>query len=334
MKLKLIIFLVFFSIENYAQISVAPRHIGPSGKFKKGVLKEFKNTETIFLLSNIFSREEYENILKDSWTVTPYKIVEPHELNLEDFYSGKYSIAQMSGFKRIGKSTSLFVYVDLKTYDSEAITKKLSKLSEKKREKKMQEILDDNSNNIARFYLFPKDDFIRTIYKPMNEIVISLFTEDVFFNYKPGFLKNYFQKMNNLLEDEEISWMYSKDYLPELKKLKSNKLYIPSYLTTKYQGMYGSDSEEGNERIEKLFKNYSYEYEIIDTDLLSEKIMNKEALYYIRYVRMNAERFIQVVNSITGEIIYRDYMTGMSYNIKPKHINEINNKINKAVKKK
>ena len=47
---------------------------------------------------------------------------------------------------------------------------------------------------------------------------------------------------------------------------------------------------------------------------------------------MNAERFLQVVNSKTGEIIYRNYITGMSYNIKSKDIKELNDKIKKASK--
>ena len=65
---------------------------------------------------------------------------------------------------------------------------------------------------------------------------------------------------------------------------------------------------------------------------MNNKILNNEELYYLRYVRMNAERFLQVVNSKTGEIIYRNYITGMSYNIKSKDIKELNDKIKKASK--
>jgi hypothetical protein len=48
---------------------------------------------------------------------------------------------------------------------------------------------------------------------------------------------------------------------------------------------------------------------------------------------MNAERFLQIVNSKTGEIIYRNYMTGISYNLKSKHISDLNSKIIKSLKK-
>lgn len=126
--------------------------------------------------------------------------------------------------------------------------------------------------------------------------------------------------------------MYKDDFLPELKKLTNNKLYIPSYMTIKYNGWTGKDSEGDDENIQKIFKKYDYKYEVISDEELNRKILNNEELYYLRYVRMNAERFLQVVNSKTGEIIYRNYITGLSYKIKSKHIKELNSKIKKASK--
>ncbi|MFL0121226.1 hypothetical protein V2611_05440, partial [Tenacibaculum maritimum] len=305
MKLKVLL-LLLITFQSYSQVSVGRRHVGKSKKFKKGVLEKFKNTETIFLLSNIYEKEVYEKILKDSWNVTPYKVVDLESFEIENYLSSKYSVAQLAGLKRSGGgSTSLFTYIDFKIYDSDAIFKKLEKLSPKKRKKKKQDIINKNSSNIARFYIFPKDDFIRTsLSSDIGKIVNSLFTDDVFFNYKPGFLKNYFQKINNLIKNEDIYWMYEDDYLPELKKLTNNKLYIPSYMTIKYSGWMGQDSEEDDENIKDIFRKYDYGYEIISDEEISNKILNNEEFYYLRYVRMNTERFLQVVNSKTGEIIY------------------------------
>jgi len=340
MKLKFILVLLFISFQSYSQISVGPKHIGKPSKFKKGVLDRFKNTETIFLLSKIYNKSVYEKVLKDSWTVTPYKIVDLETFEIENYLSDKYSIAQLAGFKRIkqmkngGTSTTLHTYIDIKIYDSDKIFEKLNKLSPKKRAKKKSEIIDDYSLNIARFYIYPKDDFIQTaMFQDMNKIFYSFYMDDVFFNYKPGLLKNYFQKINNLIESEEGYWMYGSDYLPELKKLKKNTLYIPSYMTVTYSGWTGQDSNEDEENIQNVLKKYEYKYEVIQDEELSDRIMNNEEFYYLRYVRMNAERFIQVVNSKTGEIVYRNYMAGFSYKIKPKHIKDLNSKILKASKK-
>ncbi|CAA0158914.1 hypothetical protein [Tenacibaculum maritimum] len=334
MKLKVLL-LLLITFQSYSQVSVGRRHVGKSKKFKKGVLEKFKNTETIFLLSNIYEKEVYEKILKDSWNVTPYKVVDLESFEIENYLSSKYSVAQLAGLKRSGGgSTSLFTYIDFKIYDSDAIFKKLEKLSPKKRKKKKQDIINKNSSNIARFYIFPKDDFIRTsLSSDIGKIVNSLFTDDVFFNYKPGFLKNYFQKINNLIKNEDIYWMYEDDYLPELKKLTNNKLYIPSYMTIKYSGWMGQDSEEDDENIKDIFRKYDYGYEIVSDEEISNKILNNEEFYYLRYVRMNTERFLQVVNSKTGEIIYRDYIMGLSYRIKSKHIKKLSRKIKKVSKK-
>ena len=340
MKIRLFVIILFISIGCFAQISVGPRHVGKSKKFDKGVLEKFKNTETIFVLSETLDRYDYLKILEDSWDITPYQIVHISDFDNSKYQNGRYSIAKLGGYLKStsmgnGGYTSLYTYIDFYMYDGERISEKLNKLSPEKREKKRKSIVQDNMKKIARFYISPKDEFIHTsMSKSSDETFASLYIDDVFFNYKPGFLKNYFQKVNDLIEDEEVYWMYEDDYQKELKNLTSNKLYIPSYMTVKYNGWTGEDSEEDEENIEDIFKKYDYEYEIIDDTELSDKIMNNEKLYYIRYVRMNTEKFLQVVNSTNGEVIYRDYIPGMlAYKIKSKHIKSLNKDITRAAKK-
>lgn len=341
MKIQSLIFFLCISIGCFGQVSVGPRHAGKAKKFDKGVLEKFKNTETIFVLSETLDTDDYLKILEDSWDVTPYQIVHIRDFDVEKYLNGKYSIAKLGGFKRtIMRSgtgfsyTSLFTYIDFLMYDWDEISKKLNKMSSKQKKKKKFDIIEENTQKIARVYIFPKDDFIETsMSKSMDETFVSLYIDDVFFNYKPGFIKNYFQKVNSLIKDEEVYWMYENDYEPELRNLSSNKLYIPSYMTIEYNGWTARDSEEDDENIEDIFKKYDYQYEIIDDNELSEKIMNNEKLYYIRYVRMNTERFLQVVNSLNGEIIYRKYIPGLSYKIKSKHIKDLNKDIAKASKR-
>jgi hypothetical protein len=280
MKFRILL-LLFITFPVFSQVSVGSRHIGTSKNFANGVLEKFKNTETIFLLSNMYDKSEYEKVLNDSWNVTPYKIVELEAFAIEDYLSDKYSIAQLAGFKKIktqgtqGSITSSYTYIDFKVYDGDEIFEKLNKLSPEKREEKKESIIDKNASNIARFYIFPKDDFIRTaLTKEIPEIVNSLFTDDVFFNYKLGYLKNYFQKINSLIKNEEVYWLYGDDYLPEMKELAENTLYIPSYIGVKFNGWKLEDSNESDDHIQEIFKKYDYEYKIISDDDLSERIMN------------------------------------------------------------
>lgn len=339
MKISSLIFFVCISIGCFAQVSVGPRHAGKAKKFDKGVLEKFKNTETIFVLSETLDRYDYLRILEDSWDVTPYQIVHIADFDIDKYLNNNYSIAKLGGFKRTtsmdyGSYTSLFTYIDFLMYDGDEISKNLEKLSPRKKKKRKEDIIEENAQKIARIYIYPKDDFIHTsMSKSMDETFVSLYIDDVFFNYKPGFIKNYFQKVNKLIKDEEVYWMYENDYEVELRNLASNKLYIPSYMAIKYNGWTAKDSEEDEENIEDIFKKYDYQYEIIDDMELSDRIMNNEELYYIRYVRMNTERFLQVVNSKNGEIIYRNYIPGLSYKIKSKHIKNLNKDIARASRK-
>lgn len=245
----------------------------------------------------------------------------------------------MGGYKKTSNFggqiiTTLFVYIDITLPDRARISKKRNKLSEKKWEKDKYEIINENSTNIARIYIYPKDEFIHTsMGLGMEKTFVSLYTEDVFYDYKPGFLKNYFQKVSSLIEKEEVYWMFENEHTSNLKDLATNTLYVPSYMTIQYNGWTAQDSDPEEENVEEIFKKYDYQYQIIDDSELSDKIMNNEEFYYIRFVRINTERFLQIVNSKTGEILYRNYIHGLGYKIKPKHIKDLNKDIEKVAKR-
>lgn len=133
----------------------------------------------------------------------PIKLLTRKILTLKITSAIMYSIAQLGVSKRTrrfkGKGmytiTSLFTYVDIKIYDSEEIFKKLNKLSPKKRAKNKYEIINYNSSNIARFYIYPKDDFISTsLLEEMNTIRNSLYKDDVFLIINQDFYKTIFKR--------------------------------------------------------------------------------------------------------------------------------------------
>ena len=340
-RMKTIVFALAItcSIFGNAQISVGPKHAGKPGKFKKEDIEKFKKTKTIFVLSNQYEKGVYEDILKASWTVTPFEVVPASEFNFKDYLKDEYSIASLRGHRldRVTKSGALVqylhMYLEVNMYQNEALTKKLKQNAGKK-EKKLKKIIDKHKISFARFELFPKDDFIKTALISSNkEIMAATLNDDVFFNYKPGMLKNYLQKTNRLLQDEEIYWMYEDEQLSELKNLTTQTLYIPSYTKTKYNAFTLSDKKQDESKIEKLYANYEFAHEFISDEKLNSKILENEEFYYLRYVRVNSQKFIEIVNSKTGEVIYRNYETGLAYNLKPKHIKELNKDIKKVAKK-
>ncbi len=343
MKKIILALAIMFSALGSAQISVGPKHIGKPGKFDKKLLEKFKKTKTIFVLSNIYDQQDYEDVLKESWTVTPYKLVKTSEFDLKDYLKDEYSIATLRGHmvERITKSGGivkyLHMYLELAIYENEKLLEKLVKNAGKK-EEKLRNIINKHKISFARFELFPKDDFIKKALTYSNEelnkeLMEATLNEDVFYNYSLGILKNYFQKTSNLLSNEQIYWMYKDEKLPELKELATKILYIPNYTKIKYNPFAINDSQQEEEKIDKIYSEYEFSYEFIDAEDLNTRILNNEEFYYLRYVRVNTQKFIEIVNAKNGEVIYRNYETGLAYNLKRKHIKELNQDIKKVVKK-
>ncbi len=345
MKNYCIALLLLLSFAAHSQISFGARHVGKPVKLKKEDIAKFKATTTIFVLSDIIDRVEYEKILKETWTVTPYKIISKDEYNLFDMYRENYSFGELMGYKTMKQMksgavvTRLHTYFNVGVYDAEEIDKKLKKVKGKnpeKKKKKINSIFMGNKKAIAKFYLFPTDEFVAEALTEEREIIAeSMYTKDVFFNYTTGMLKNYFQKTNDLIAAEETYWMYEKDSnKEELASLTSNTLYIPDYITKKTDAWSGGIFNRDNDEIKKLFKDYEHNYEFITREDLDTAIANNKAFYYLRYIRVNAERFAQVVNAKTGEVIYRDYFPGLfSYNLKAKNLGALSKSITRSKKK-
>lgn len=303
----------------------------------KNELEKFKQTETIFILSDLYSKEDYEIVLKNTWTITPYKIMAYKDINFDIYTNNKYSVAQLryvvekiySGNSIVGKYPA--TYIDIMTLETDKIKSKTKNYSQEKIDKNIDDILEKNTKLIARILLYAKDDFSDKALGRTNETnTHMLYTEEVLYNYNPGFLKNYFQKINDILEKDEVCSMLIGVSLPEIQNLAKSKLYIPSYVTIKRSSKTKEDNKDDEQSV---IKEYGYQYEIIEGSDIGNKIMNKEEFYYVRYVRQDASRYLQIVNSLTGEIIYNDYIYGFSTNLMAKNILNLNMAIAESIKK-
>ncbi|MDG4715670.1 MULTISPECIES: hypothetical protein [Winogradskyella] len=342
-KYSLISFALLFFINSFSQVSIGPRHVGKSKKFPKERLGKFKNTETIFVLSDIIDTETYEKLLSDSWDITSYQLVKREDFNLLNYLDGNYSFANLEGYHKQKQMKSgaivdyIYIYINFFMLDNEGLKKDIKKLDpeSKKYERKLNKAISSNRENIARVDLFPKDTFLPTALSSDTSVIMdSIYSRDVFYNYKSGFLKNYFQKVNDQLKTGEEYWMYDNDYLPELKNLSKQTLYIPNYHLIKYNP-WKMTAKEDKDDFKDTFDSYDYKFEFQDEDEIDRRILAGEEFYYLRFVRVNSQKFIHIVNSKTGEIVYRNYVAGMlsSYNLKKRHVKDINSHIKKALKK-
>lgn len=148
-------------------------------------------------------------------------------------------------------------------------------------------------------------------------------------NWSPGILKNYIQTLALFLNKNEKHSLYTEISNPvELKKLKNQTLWIPDYIFIKFNSFTGDESSRHEEK--DLFKKYKYKYKVVSMNELSNEILSSgAAFYYAVYVKSSTDKYITVINSNTGEIIYSKY-TSISYNVKAGDFEDLSDKIEKG----
>ncbi|MXN92822.1 hypothetical protein GR160_16465 [Flavobacterium sp. Sd200] len=311
------------SISNLsmAQISVGRSRTGRQEDFREGQIDIIKS-KTSFFVNEGFTIEELESVLKEVWTVNPYKVITNEELkkNEQLYYTEGNAIAKMTMIMTMKPSstgvgsTSGSTYVYFNYFYPDGIKENEGELSYK-------------HNEVASVYMGSSGETMWRIYK--NKKIGNL-RED-FFNYKLGYFKNYLQYINNLLLNNGTSWAYDSDYNKnKLKELATKTLYISDYLNT--ASLIGSlRNKSGNP--DKLLKKYPYRYEWISDEALNKKILEggNEDFYYLFYTRVNSQKMITVTNGRTGDVIYKNYTT-MTYEIKPKDLGELADAIEKSSK--
>ena len=270
-----------------------------------------KSTTTIFVWSDVIEKEVYENLLKEYWTITPYKIISAEEFNLEDYRSDEYSFGRIWGYKKNkttkmgSKVSSIYTYFKFSVYGKD-----------KKSSKKSREI------PVTLFRLYPNDSFVFEAIKSTESAGEMMNRENAFHNYTSGFLKNYLQYYNKRILTEKEYFHDS-----QLAKLATETLYLPYYLNISVDAFTGIENAN-EDKNNSIFNNYNYKYKFIDNDEMNSKILNNEKFYYLRYIRLNSSQIYQIVNSNTGDIVYKEQYDGLSYNVKKKHLQ----KLNKAIK--
>jgi hypothetical protein len=165
----------------------------------------------------------------------------------------------------------------------------------------------------------------------MSVLYKKMYTEKCFTNANLGMLKNYFQQISQSLSKGDKYGLYDDFSKPEIKNLKEKVLYIPEVYKMEYNPWKATENINEDKDLKKLFEDYKYKYEFISDADLEKKILNNEEIYYLRYVSMNANKYLQVVNGKSGDPVYYFYGV-MTYNLKDDDFRGINKAIDKASK--
>jgi hypothetical protein len=298
-----------FSQSSVGKIRLRPEYYQTDLKEKD--LEKLKDAKTYFVMpsqfSSDYSLDRYKDILDEVWTVSEIEIIE--EKDISDYVKiGNVFLRFKSRSVRTGKASYVFNYFKLGV---------VNKIKEKKKGgfewwEDFYGVVFFTTNVEARLDMAQMKDTIN------GDLL----------DYRLGYIKNYLQQLNEGIK-ESVSYNIYDDYVDEseIKKLKNRVLLIPDNILYGYNALTGKERRKFSEDI---FEDYEYEYEVIDENDLSEKILNDdESFYYLMYHQKNAHKMITIVEGSTGKIIYRRH-TNLSYNIKAKDIKSLMKRINKS----
>ncbi|WP_196889654.1 hypothetical protein [Aureivirga sp. CE67] len=342
-----LLFLLLISIASVGQINVGKFKSEKSSFVKPKLLERFKKTTTIFVMSSLDEKDRYEELLKEIWTVTPFKVVNEADFKEKDYYLGNYSVAKLDGFKNSylmnsGITTyNCYIYIDVFLFKN---TSALNKI--KKGEKTAQEVLDNlekiKKAEIAQILLIPTMEYYGILLSAdggtKEDFIQAIYNDDFSTNNSLGFLKNNLQKLNEILQKDGKYTLLDKEIIaPELKKLASQNLYIQEDIYFHFMDlkkMYRTKKNPTPEDMKQILDdNYKYDYTLISKKELDQKILDNEPIYYLRFGYNNPKKFLHIVNAQTGEVVYKECIKGgFLYSVDDKQFKALSKAIKKASK--
>lgn len=317
-KLFLSIFVFFTTLSFNIKGQIAISNYSEIAKIKNG---------TTYIALNSLSSGNLD-IIKKNWTIS--KIVFIRHTEVEKYLSPENSFLTVGGIETTStftKTTSSGTQYKGSSYTNTHRYLELWTCNEKyfknKEKYNNSEFGSRDKIQVARIELYTD----LSVSSNPDEIFESDFNgKGHVRNWGSGIMKNYIQSLMIFLNKNENHSLYSNiTNVDELKNLKDQVLYIPDYILKKFNKFSGYETKSHNES--KLFKKYKYKYDVISSKELNKKIIeDKTGFYYLLYVKSSTEKYITVINSLTGEMVYSTY-SPMSYNVKSDDFDRLYKKI-------
>ena len=286
---------------------------------KKDGLSLISNGHTHVIVNdlNFTGSAEFLAVFKKYWTITKGIDFVKLEDVKDKYVSGDSYFSLRGQYVRDGGSAQVHTYMEL----SVAKEKSGSSFSAK-----TESIADIFFSVVA-----DKKDYRDLI---RNGFPYSLNGDGHILNWSPGTLKNYLQQLTSVLQAGKKSITPDIAVKPELANLQSQPIYCTMDDFYNIGTFHQPRPDDGNE-IDEIFKGYEFSYKILTNKELSDKILaDKEPFYYLVYISMTPDgRYIAVLNSRTGQLVYCDSGVVRSVNLEKGNLKDLNRAINKSTPK-
>lgn len=320
MKRILVALALLQSLAGTAQIQIGSSEnpaMNRAGKISSANLARLKKTTTLFTLpySDYDKVADFEKAIKSVWTITPFKIIKPDEMN---GYLGKsgYSIFSFGGYMRqqqggTANATNMHLVYDLY-------------MTEEKKNGKL------NTDYFARIGVFPDTKTFLTAMRNStrrnddfsSRMLNYIYNDAVIYNWNPGFLQGYLKLVNDgLMANDERGQFSEHEDAKALASLQNDTLYVPDYVNIKVNAMTGV--EEKDEDDDGLKESYPYPIKVLPAADLSKLILeSSKPVKYLVYTKSSTDKFINVYESGTGKMLYARYAK-LAYNFKNKDLSKL-----------
>jgi|ERR1035441_7913597 hypothetical protein len=244
----IIAIILLFITPSFSQVSVGYKTSPDDGegKFKPEDIAALKNSTLVFILPGDAEASDikaYEKAFKDSWKLTPYKVITDDQL--KSLGGGKYTYIILGGSEHTTAQGQNWTYC---YYQFEMVNGK--------KEKIFAQI------KVDRKYCFDKQAKGETP-----------------FNLTPGYLKAYLNIINSHLEEEKILSISDDFYANDLfKNLATETLYVPEenlhFISVNGGGKHKDFTEE------QFFAKYPYPHKVASGKEISDILLNSDKPIY------------------------------------------------------
>ncbi len=262
------LFLTFISFSMRSQVEVS--------KLNDDDLTAFKATTTYFILPEFDTdkKAQYEQTMKDAWTITPFKVLtakeaESPEWKKDPLKISKITLAGIISDEPIGEYTANLV-VTMFYYRRDKLI-----------EKQVASSPVAFANGIS--------------YNPQlsqDELTVIENKKNDYTHYSPGFIKGYLMAINGyLVKNLGRGFRSSETDKEEAAKALQGTLYIPQYII---------DATTNKNLLAKA----KFKYQVVPTAEMDVKILKGgETFYYLDCSRIYKTKMITIINASTGKIV-------------------------------
>ncbi|GAA4209030.1 hypothetical protein GCM10022289_33910 [Pedobacter jeongneungensis] len=261
-------------------------------------LEVLKKTTTLFTFqyADYAELEKFNQAIKKTWTITPYKIIKPEELVKYDTLSN-YSFFYFDAFtEKPDTTTEVNVVYALKL----VTPSKKPKVKEESVLATVNLFTDANTNLFVEML----DQQIGSKKNKKSTLLSLLYNKSSFLNWSPGLLSGYLKQINDgLLTSQNCGidyQFYNRIRLPELAK---ETLYVPEYIKEVFSSRLALLPKSG-----VVLEPYNYKLKFVSYQALDSLILNKDTnIKYVVYTQRSDDKIISVYDSKDDKIIYQRF---------------------------